>query len=127
MKIKLYSIFVEDQDKALKFYTKTMGFKKKNEIPAGDFKWITLVSPEGPDDLELSLEPNNNPAAKAYQEALFNQGIPITAFASDDIQKEFEALKREGVKFTKEPVMTENPRTAIFNDTCGNLIMMYQV
>jgi glyoxylase I family protein len=89
MKIKLNSIFVEDQDKALKFYTGVLGFIKSKEIPVGEFKWLTVVSPEGPDDVELVLEPNANPAAKTYQEALFKQGFPITAFEADDIHAEF--------------------------------------
>src|SRR5690349_5545728 len=85
MKIKLNSVFVDNQDKALKFYTEVLGFVKKNDIPLGEFKWLTVISPEGPDDLELLLEPNDNPAAKTFQKAIFEQGIPLTAFAVDDI------------------------------------------
>ena len=97
MKIKLTSVFVDDQNKALKFYTKVLGFVKKTNIPVGEFKWLTVVSPEGPDDIELLLEPNNNPAAKTYQEAIFKQGIPATSFNVDDIQKEYDRLKTLGV------------------------------
>ena len=86
MRIKLTSIMVEDQDKALRFYTDMLGFRKKHEIPVGEFKWLTVVSPEGPDDLELSLEPNANPAAKAFQQAMFTQGMPLAAFEVSDIQ-----------------------------------------
>jgi glyoxylase I family protein len=127
MKIKLNSIFVEDQDKALKFYTGVLGFIKSKEIPVGEFKWLTVVSPEGPDDVELVLEPNANPAAKTYQEALFKQGIPITAFEADDIHAEFRRLKDLGVVFTMEPTATGPVTIAIFADTCGNLIQIYQV
>ena len=98
MKIKLNNVFVDDQDKALKFYTEVLGFVKKTDIPAGKFKWLTVVSPEGPDDIELLLEPNDNPAAKTYQKAIFEQGIPSTSFAVEDIQKEYERMKNLGVK-----------------------------
>jgi len=93
MKIKLTGVIVENQDKALKFYTKILGFVKKTEIPVGNLKWITLVSFEGPDNIELALEPNENPTSKSFQQALFEQGIPPTAFAVDDIQREYERLK----------------------------------
>lgn len=127
VKIKLYSIFVDDQKKALKFYTGPLGFIKKNSIPAGDYEWITVVSPEGRDDLELSLEPDENPAAKNFKEALYTQEIPFTAFASENLERECERMKREGVKFIREPDMMLNPPSAIFDDTCGNLIMIYQL
>ena len=126
MRIKLTSIMVDSQDKALKFYTEVFGFVKKTEIPAGEYRWLTVVSPEGRDDLELSLEPNVNPAAKAFQEAMFKQGIPITAFEVDDIHSEFERLKALGVVFTMEPVDAGPVLIAIFSDTCGNLIQLYQ-
>src|SRR5258708_26205049 len=103
MKIKLNSVFVDDQDKALKFYTEVLGFVKKRDIPVGQFKWLTVVSPEGPDDIELLLEPNDNPAAKTYQKAIFEQGIATTSFAVEDIQKEYERMKKLGVVFTMEP------------------------
>jgi len=127
MRIKLASIIVDDQDKALRFYTEVLGFVKKTDIPVGKFRWITVVSPEGPDDIELVLEPNENPAARAYQEALFQQGIPLTAFAVEDIQKEFERMKTRGVMFTLEPTRVGSQTVAVFADTCGNLIQLYQL
>ena len=126
MRIKLTSIMVDDQDKALKFYTEVFGFKKKVEIPVGEYRWLTVVSPEGPDDLELSLEPNANPAGKTFQEALFKQGIPITAFEVDDIDQEFKRLKGLGVAFTQEPMQAGPVKIATCADTCGNLIQLYQ-
>jgi glyoxylase I family protein len=126
MKIKLTSIVVDNQDKALKFYTEVLGFVKSKDIPVGEFKWLTVVSPEGHPDVELSLEPNANPAARAFQEALFKQGIPLTAFEVTDIQKEFQRLKAQGVVFSKEPMKTGPVMVAIFSDTCGNLIQIYQ-
>jgi predicted enzyme related to lactoylglutathione lyase len=126
MKIKLNSIFVENQDKALKFYTEVLGFKKSKEIPVGEFKWLTVVSPEGHRDVELVLEPNANPAAKTFQEEMFKQGIPITAFEVTDIQAEFKRLKGKGVKFTMVPTQMGPVTIAIFSDTCGNLIQVYQ-
>ena len=126
MKIKLTSIIVDDQDKALKFYTEVLGFVKSKDIPVGEFKWLTVVSPEGHPDVELSLEPNANPAAKTFQEALFKQGIPLTAFEVADIQKEFQRLKVHGVVFIREPMTTGPVTVAIFSDTCGNLIQIYQ-
>lgn len=126
MKIKLTSIIVDDQDKALKFYTEVLGFVKSKEIPVGEFKWLTVVSPEGHPDVELSLEPNANPAAKTFQEALFKQGIPLTAFEVTDIQEEFQRLKAHGVMFSQQPVKTGPLIVAIFSDTCGNLIQIYQ-
>jgi predicted enzyme related to lactoylglutathione lyase len=126
MRIKLNSIFVDNQDKALNFYTKVLGFKKSNEIPVGEFKWLTVASPDGPADIELSLEPNANPAAKVYQEAIFKQGIPITAFEVDDLRAEHERLKRLGVMFTMQPTDQGPVMIAIFADTCGNLIQLYQ-
>ena len=127
MKIKLTSVFVDDQDKALKFYVDVLGFIKKEDMPVGEFKWLTVVSPDGPDDIELLLEPNNNPAAKTYQQAIFDQGIPATAFVVDDIHKEYERLKEQGVEFSMEPTESGPAILAIFNDTCGNLIQLFQV
>ncbi len=127
MKIQLSSVMVDDQDKALKFYTKVLGFVKKRDIPLGEAKWLTVVSPEGPEAIELLLEPNSNPAAKTYQKAIFEQGIPLTAFAVDDIQKEYARLKELGVEFTMEPTNMGMTTAAVFNDTCGNLIQIYQV
>ncbi len=126
MRIKLTSVMVDDQAKALKFYTETLGFVKKVDVPAGEFRWLTVVSPEGPDDLELLLEPNANPAAKTFQRALFDQGIPLTLFFVDDLQKEFERLTAAGVSFTQPPVEAGPVTIAIFNDTCGNLIQLIE-
>lgn len=126
MRIKLNSIMVDDQEKALRFYTDVLGFVKKNDIPVGEYKWLTVVSPEGPDDLELVLEPNANPAAKVFQKALFEQGIPLTAFEVSDIQAEFSRLKGLGVTFTMEPTKAGPVTIAVFSDTCGNLIQIYQ-
>ncbi len=127
MRIKLNSIFVDDQDKALRFYTEVLGFIKKQDFPAGGARWITVVSPEGPDDLELVLEPNGHPAASAYQTALRNDGIPVTAFESADIQAEAQRLKQKGVVFTVDPTAAGPVTIAIFSDTCGNLIQVYQL
>jgi catechol 2,3-dioxygenase-like lactoylglutathione lyase family enzyme len=126
MKIKLVSIFVDDQDKALRFYTDVLGFVKKSDFPAGGARWITVVSPEGSNDLELVLEPNGHPAAKAYQEAIFRDGIPATAFQSDDIAADFDRLRTHDVVFTMEPTSAGPVTVAIFSDTCGNLIQLYQ-
>jgi catechol 2,3-dioxygenase-like lactoylglutathione lyase family enzyme len=126
MRIKLTSIMVNDQDKALKFYTEVLGFRKKHEIPVGAYKWLTVTSPEGPDDLELSLEPNANPAGKTFQEAMFAQGIPLAAFEVAGIAKEYARLKELGVVFTQAPTPMGPVTIAVFSDTCGNLIQMYQ-
>lgn len=125
MRINLTSIFVDDQDKGLAFYTQVLGFVKSQEIPLGAYKWISVRSPEG-GDTELSLEPNANPAARAYQEALMAQGIPATAFQSDDIDTEVRRLKAQGVCFTMDPMDQGPVRLAVFADTCGNLIQIYQ-
>ena len=126
MKIKLNSIMVDSQDKALEFYTGVLGFRKSKDIPVGEFRWITLVSPEGHADVELALEPNANPAGKTFQEALFKQGIPATAFEVDDIKAEARRLKKAGVKFTMDPTPAGPVQIAVFADTCGNLIQIYQ-
>jgi glyoxylase I family protein len=126
MRIKLTSIMVDNQDKALKFYTQIFGFVKKHDIPVGEYRWLTVVSPEGPDDLELSLEPNANPAGKTFQDALFKQGIPITAFEVDRMDQEFGRLKELGVMFTQEPTPAGPVIVAVCADTCGNLIQLYQ-
>jgi catechol 2,3-dioxygenase-like lactoylglutathione lyase family enzyme len=126
MRIKLISIFVDDQEKALRFYTDVLGFRKKQDFPVGGARWITVVSPEGPDDLELVLEPNGHPAASAYQSALRKDGIPITAFESMAIHDEVQRLEDAGVVFTMEPTVAGNVTLAIFSDTCGNLIQVYQ-
>ena len=126
MRIKLTSIMVDDQDKALRFYTDILGFEKKHEIPVGEYKWLTVVSPEGPDDIELSLEPNANPAGKAFQEAMFKQGIPLAAFEVTDIQGEYDRLRGHGVAFTREPTKAGPVTIAVMADTCGNLLQLYQ-
>ena len=126
MRIKLTSIMVDDQDKALRFYTGVLGFRKKMEIPAGEYRWLTVVSPDGPDDHELSLEPNANPAAKAFQAAMFAQGIPLAAFEVDDLAAEYQRLKEAGVVFTQEPMQAGPVQIAVCSDTCGNLIQLYQ-
>src|SRR5690242_20209133 len=126
MRIKLTSVMVDDQDKALRFYTEVLGFQKKHDIPAGEYRWITVVSPEGPADLELALEPNANPAGKAYQKAMFEQGIPVASFESSAVEDEARRLKAAGVVFTQEPTRMGPVTVAVFADTCGNLIQMHQ-
>ena len=126
MRIKLTSIMVDDQDKALKFYTEVLGFQKKHEFPAGPYRWITVVSPEGRDDLELSLEPNVNPTARTFQQAMFAQSIPLAAFEVADIAAEYARLKSLGVVFTTAPLEAGPVTIAVLSDTCGNLIQLYQ-
>ena len=126
MRIKLTSIMVDDQEKGLRFYTDVLGFKKKHDIPVGEYRWITVTSPEAPDDVELALEPNANPAGKAFQGAMFDPGIPVAAFEVADIAGEFKRLTTSGVAFTKEPSPAGPVILAIFADTCGNLIQLYQ-
>jgi len=126
MRIKLCSVMVDDQTKALTFYTEVLGFVKKHDIPIGQDRWLTVVSPEAPTQVELLLEPNHNPAAKTFQKALFDQGIPLTAFAVGDVQKEYEALKQRGVLFRPKPTQAGPTTIAVFEDTCGNLIQIYQ-
>lgn len=126
MKIKLNSVMVDNQDKALKFYTEVLGFLKKKDIPMGEYRWLTVVSPDGPDEIELLLEPSEFPAAKVYQKALFEAGIPLASFAVDDVQKEYERMKNLGVVFSMEPTEMGPTTLAMFNDTCGNLIQVYQ-
>jgi glyoxylase I family protein len=127
LKIKLNAIMVSDQDKALKFYTEVLGFVKGKDIPVGGpYRWLTVISPDGHPDVELVLEPNANPVGRTFQEGLFKQGIPATAFEVDDIQAEFQRLKAQGVVFTMEPSKMGAVTLAVFADTCGNLIQMYQ-
>jgi glyoxylase I family protein len=126
MRIKLTSIMVDDQDKALRFYTEVLGFQKKREFPVGQYKWLTVVSPEAPDEVELTLEPNANHAAKTFQQAMFSQGIPLAAFQVNGMQKEYERLKSLGVVFTIEPTMAGPVTIAVLSDTCGNLIQLYE-
>jgi catechol 2,3-dioxygenase-like lactoylglutathione lyase family enzyme len=124
MRINLASILVDDQDRALRFYTEVLGFVKKTEIPMGEHRWLTVVSPEQPDGVELVLEPDEHPAARPFKEALVADGIPFTSFAVDDVQAEFDRLKGLGVTFTQEPTSMGPVTTAVFDDTCGNLIMI---
>ena len=127
MKIKLSCVFVDDQDKALKFYTEVLGFVKKRDVPVGEFKWVTVVSPEEPDGTQLVLEPSDNPATKTFKKGIFEQGIPLTAFAVEDIQGEYERMQKLGVVFHMEPTRAGGPTLAVFDDTCGNLIQLYQI
>lgn len=127
MKINLTSVLVDDQDKALEFYTNVLGFIKKSDVPVGKFKWLTVVSPEGSPDIELLLEPNDNPAARTFQRAIFEQGIPATCFAVDDIEKEYGRMTKLGVAFRTKPTKTAGPTIAVFEDTCGNLIQLVEV
>ncbi|MGZ0051125.1 VOC family protein [Brevibacillus gelatini] len=127
MRISLASIFVDDQDKAQKFYTDILGFVTKMDIPMGGARWLTVVSPEDPDGVQLVLEPNMNPAALAYQKAIFEQNIPATAFEVSDVYKEYERLTKLGVTFTQAPTKAGDVTLAVLNDTCGNLIQIYQM
>jgi len=127
MKIKLSSIFVDDQAKALRFYTEVLGFVKKVDIPVGEARWLTVVLPEEPGGTELVLEPNGNPVALTYQKGIFEQGIPITAFEVSDIHAEYERLKKLDVVFTMEPTNAGAVMVAVFEDTCGNLLQIYQM
>lgn len=126
MKIIVTSIFVQDQDKALAFYTDTLGFVKKHDVPTGEFRWITVVSPDEQDGTELLLEPNNHPVARAYQKKITEEGIPATMFGVEDVQNEYRRLLEKGVKFTMEPTRMGDLTIAVFDDTCGNLIQMLQ-
>lgn len=126
MNIIVTSLFVDDQDKALKFYTDVLGFVKKHDVPAGNFRWITVVSKDNENGTELVLEPNDNQAAQDYQNSLLQQGIPATMFGVNDIDKEYERLKSHGVEFTMEPTAAGDMKLAVFNDTCGNLIQLIE-
>ena len=126
MKIALSSVIVDDQEKALRFYTEVLGFIKKTDLPAGEFRWLTVVSPDEPGGAELVLEPNVNPAAREYQRALHESGIPLTSFAVADIQREYERLAAAGVVFPMPPTRVGSVVLATFDDTCGNLIHLHQ-
>lgn len=126
MRIKLTSVFVNDQESALKFYTDVLGFEMKQDIPVGDFKWLTVVSPEEPDGPELLLEPSDNPAARSYKESIYEQGIAAAAFAVTDVDREYERLKQLGVDFNMVPTSMGDTKVALFDDTCGNLIQIFQ-
>jgi catechol 2,3-dioxygenase-like lactoylglutathione lyase family enzyme len=127
MRIYVTSVFVDDQKKALDFYTGTLGFRKKRDIPLGSASWLTVVSPEQPDGTELLLEPSDHPAVKPYKRALVEDGIPATSFAVDNVQAEFDRLRSKGVRFTQEPTEMGDVTTAVFDDTCGNLIQVVQL
>jgi predicted enzyme related to lactoylglutathione lyase len=126
MKIKLTSVPVDDQATALDFYTRVLGFVKKNDLPAGEFRWLTVVSPEAMDGVELLLEPSEKAETQTYKKFLKGMGIPYTAFAVDDVHKEYERLKGMGVQFTMEPTPMGPTVLAVFDDTCGNLIQIFQ-
>ena len=126
MRINVTSVLVDDQDKALHFYTDVLGFQKKTEVALGEHRWLTVVSPDEPDGTELLLEPDEHPAAKPFKAALAGDGIPFTSFAVDDVRKEFERLRALGVVFTQEPAEMGPVSTAVFDDTCGNLIQITQ-
>jgi catechol 2,3-dioxygenase-like lactoylglutathione lyase family enzyme len=125
MRINLASVLVEDQDAALTFYTEKLGFRKKTEIPMGEARWLTVVSPEDPDGTELVLEPSDHPAVRPFKAALVEDGIPFTSFAVDDVAAEYERLRALGVRFTQEPLTMGPVTTAVFDDTCGNLIQIH--
>ena len=126
MRITLNSILVPDQDSALRFYTEVLGFSLKIDLPIGDFRWLTVVSPDDPDGTQLVLEPNAHPAAAAYQQALHKDGIPLTSFAVGDIESEHKRLLERGVVFKMGPTDMGGTKLAVFDDTCGNFIQIYQ-
>ena len=127
MKIKLTSIYVDDQEKALRFYTDVLGFVKKADVSQGPFRWLTVASPEEPDGTELQLALNDNPAAKTYQQALFQQGQPAAMFSTDDVQADYERIKARGAEFTMPPTQVTGSTIAMLNDNCGNLIQLTQL
>lgn len=126
LQIKLTSIMVDDQSKALAFYTDVLGFVKQMDFPAGEYRWITVAAP-GRDDLQLALEPNANPAAKAFQQAMFAQGVPLTSFESTDLDADYARLMKAGVAFTKPPTSAGAVKIAVLSDTVGNLIQIHQL
>ena len=127
MKIKVTSVYVDDQDKALRFYTEVLGFVKKSDFSQGPFRWLTVSSSEEPDGTELQLALNNNPAAKAYQQAMFQQGQPAAMFYTDDLQVDYERMKARGAEFTMPPKDVTASKIAMLNDACGNLIQVTQL
>jgi predicted enzyme related to lactoylglutathione lyase len=127
MKIKVSSIYVDDQDKALHFYTQVLGFTKKTDFSQGPFRWLTVASSEEPDGTELQLALNNNPAAKAYQQAMFEQGQPAAMFYTDDVKGDYERIRARGAEFTMAPTDVTASIMAMLNDTCGNLIQLVQL
>ena len=124
MKIHLASVLVDDQEKAERLYTNVLGFRKKTEIPMGRHRWLTVVSPDDVDGVELALEPDEHPAAKPFKNALMSDGIPFTSFAVDDVDSEYERLSAMGVRFTQPPTEMGPVKTAVLDDTCGNLIQI---
>jgi catechol 2,3-dioxygenase-like lactoylglutathione lyase family enzyme len=124
VRINLASVLVDDQEKALRFYTEILGFRKKTDLPVGEARWLTVVSAEDPDGPELLLEPDAHPAAKPFKQALVDDGIPYTSFAVDDVEAEHDRLRALGVRFTQEPLEMESVTTAVLDDTCGNLIQI---
>ena len=127
MKIKVISLYVDDQEKALRFYTEVLGFTKKTDFSQGPYRWLTVTSPEEPDGTELQLALNNNPAAKAYQQAMFQQGQPAAMFFTADVQGDYERMKAGGAEFTMPPKDVTASKIAMLNDTCGNLIQITQL
>jgi predicted enzyme related to lactoylglutathione lyase len=127
MKIKLTSVYVDDQDKALRFYTEVVGFTKKADFSNGPFRWLTVASPEEPDGTELQLARNDNPAAKAYQQAMFQQGQPAAMFYTDDVNGDYERIRARGAEFTMPPTDVTASTIARLNNTCGNLIQLTQL
>ena len=127
MKIKLTSTYVDDQEKALRFYTDVLGFVKKADFGNGPYRWLTVTSPEDPDGTELQLALNDKPAAKAYQQAMFQQGQPAAMFFTDDVQGDYERMKTRGAQFTMPPTDVTGSKIAMLNDTCGNLIQITQL
>ena len=127
MKIKLTSIYVDDQEKALRFYTEVLGFVKGADVTQGPYRWLTVASPEEPDGAELQLALNDNPAAKTYQQAMFEQGQPAAMLSTDDVQADYERTKARGAEFTMPPTQVTGSTIAMLNDTCGNLIQLTQL
>ncbi len=127
MKIKLTSVYVDDQDKALRFYTDVLGFAKKTDVSQGPFRWLTVASPEEPEGAQLQLALNNNPAARAYQQALFEQGQPAAMFFTDDVRGDYERIKGRGREFTMPPTEVTGSTIAMLDDTCGNRIQLTQL
>lgn len=127
MQIKLTSVYVDDQEKALDFYTRVLGFKSKADFTNGPFRWLTVTSPEAPDGTELQLAPNDNPAARAYQQAMFREGQPAAMFFTDDVNRDYERIKARGAEFVMPPTGVTGATIAQLNDTCGNLVQITQL